>query len=259
MKRIVGLLGWLGVVLVLAGVILRFVKPEYQQWYQGLAIAGLVVTLLYTLSQWREIGRSFGGRNIKYGSVAIGSVVIMLGILVGVNWISTKQSKRIDLTQAKQFSLSDQTKKIVSSLTKPLDMKVFYQADQLQPYKDKLSEYGSLSKQLTVEYVDAEKKPTEAAQYKVQQYGTIILEYDGRTERTTTAEEQDLRRMRSSNSRRARRRSSTWRKATANATRPDRIATATAASRPRSRTTISTSRNSRSQSNPQCLTTRRSS
>ena len=45
-KRILGLLGWLGVVLVLAAVILRFTKPELPQWYQRLALAGLIVTAL---------------------------------------------------------------------------------------------------------------------------------------------------------------------------------------------------------------------
>ena len=62
MKRILGLLGWLGVALVFAAVALRFLKPELQPSYNGLAIAGLVCTLLYILSQWRDIARSFAGR-----------------------------------------------------------------------------------------------------------------------------------------------------------------------------------------------------
>ena len=59
LKRILGLLGWLGMALVFAAVAIRFLKPEWQQWYSGLALAGLVCTLLYMLSQWREIARSF--------------------------------------------------------------------------------------------------------------------------------------------------------------------------------------------------------
>ena len=59
LKRILGLLGWLGVALVFAAVAIRFLKPEWQQYYNGLAIAGLVCTLLYILSQWREIGQAF--------------------------------------------------------------------------------------------------------------------------------------------------------------------------------------------------------
>jgi hypothetical protein len=60
-KRILGLLGWLGVILVLAAVALRFTRPELIEWYQGLAMAGLVVTALYALTQWRDIARSFSG------------------------------------------------------------------------------------------------------------------------------------------------------------------------------------------------------
>ena len=44
----------------------------------------------------------------------------------------------------------------------------------------------------TVEYIDADKKPVEARQYQVQTYGTVVIEYKGRTERVTSAEEQDL-------------------------------------------------------------------
>ena len=32
LKRILGLLGWLGVALVFAAVAIRFLEPEWQQW-----------------------------------------------------------------------------------------------------------------------------------------------------------------------------------------------------------------------------------
>ena len=60
LKRILGLLGWLGVALVFAAVAIRFLKPEWQ-WYTNLALGGLVCTLLYMLSQWRDVARSFSG------------------------------------------------------------------------------------------------------------------------------------------------------------------------------------------------------
>ena len=51
MKRLIGILGWLGVALVVAALILRFYKPDQPALYQGLAYAGLAVTLLYAASQ----------------------------------------------------------------------------------------------------------------------------------------------------------------------------------------------------------------
>lgn len=197
MKRIVGLLGWLGVVLVLAAVLLRFqgFRGEWQQYSQPLALAGLVVTALYAASQWRDIGRSFQGRHVRYGSLAAGTVLMFLGILVALNWISNRQHKRWDLTANKQFSLSDQTKKILTELQKPLAIKGFYEGGPTggeRQMRDQLEEYGYSSKQVSVEYIDAVKDPIRAKSYAVQTYGTVVLEYDGRTERAAQADEQTL-------------------------------------------------------------------
>ncbi|MEI6245368.1 MAG: Gldg family protein [Acidobacteriota bacterium] len=192
MKRVLGLLGWLGVVLVLAAVAVRFVKPEMVEVYQGLAIAGLVVTLLYTLSQWRDIGRSMSGKGARYGSMALGSVVLMLGILIAINYIGSRQTKRWDLTGGQQFSLSDQSKKIASELKQPLAFRIYYQTGAIGQAHDKLDGYTLASAKITVEYIDAEKNPARAQQDGVQQYGTVIMEYAGRTERITTLEEQDV-------------------------------------------------------------------
>ena len=116
LKRVLGLLGWLGVALVFAAVAIRFLRPEWQQYYNGLAIAGLVCTLLYILSQWREIGQAFAGRNARFGTLAAASVVVVLAILVAINYLGTRHNRRFDLTAAKQFELSDQTKKVLHDL-----------------------------------------------------------------------------------------------------------------------------------------------
>jgi ABC-type uncharacterized transport system involved in gliding motility auxiliary subunit len=193
-KRAVGLLGWLGVVLVLAAVALRFIRPEMQEWVQRLAMAGLVVVGLYSLSQWRDIARSFQGRNVKYGSVAVGSIALLLAILVGINWIANRQNKRWDLTEGGQFSLSDQTVQILQSLEQPMSIKAFYRASdgsELQ-LRDRLEQYAYASSQVSVEYIDPDRDPTMANRYEVQQYGTVVFEYGGRIERTTTSDEESL-------------------------------------------------------------------
>jgi ABC-type uncharacterized transport system involved in gliding motility auxiliary subunit len=186
-----GLLGWIGVVLVVAAVIIRFTRPELPQWSQGLALAGLVVTLLYSLTQWRDIARSFGGREAKYGSIAASGVVLVLGILVGVNWISSRQNKRWDLTEASQFSLSDQTRQILQSLDRPVTIRAFYVGSS-QEQRDRLSEYTYLSNQVNVEYIDAERNPLDAQKYEITTVPTFLIEYEGRTERATSNAEQTL-------------------------------------------------------------------
>jgi ABC-type uncharacterized transport system involved in gliding motility auxiliary subunit len=192
LRRILGLLGWLGVALVFAAVAIRFLKPEYQQYYNGLAIAGLVCTLLYILSQWREIGESFSGRQARYGSLAAASVVVVLAILIAINYISAKHNKRWDLTAARQFSLSDQTKKVLHDLKEPIQIRVFARSEEFPRFHDRLDEYTYQSKLVTAEYVDPEKRPGLAQQYGVTSLGTVVFDYKGRNEKVTSDGEQEL-------------------------------------------------------------------
>jgi ABC-type uncharacterized transport system involved in gliding motility auxiliary subunit len=192
LKRVLGLLGWLGVALVLAAVAIRFFKPEWQPWYNGLAIAGLACTLLYILSQWREVARSFSGREARFGTLAAASVVVVLGILVAINYLGSRHNKRWDLTAGKQYSLSDQTRKVLQGLQKPVRIKVFAGSDDFGRFRERLDEYQYASRQVSVEYIDAVKRPALANQYNIQALGTVVFEYDGRTERVTSDGEQEL-------------------------------------------------------------------
>jgi ABC-type uncharacterized transport system involved in gliding motility auxiliary subunit len=198
-KQIVGLLGWLGVVLVLAAVALRagisagFLDAQLMPWASNLAIAGLVVTGLYALSQWRDIARSFQGKHVRYGAMALGSVVVFLAILVAINWISNRRNMRWDLTEAQQFTLSDQTAQILGALEQPLVIRAFYGGDMpAQVVSDPLSEYEYLSDQVEVQYIDAFRDPVRAEQDTVTALPTLILQYGGRTERTSATDEQSL-------------------------------------------------------------------
>ena len=192
LKRVLGLLGWLGVALVFAALAIRIARPQWMQWYNPLALSGLACTLLYMLSQWREIARSFSGRQARLGSLAVASVGVVLAILFAINYLASRHNKRWDLTASKQFSLSDQTKKVVQGLTKPVCVLVFDRADGFPRFRERLDEYEYVSKQLKVEYVDVDRWPSRANQYKITGPATVVFEYDGRTERVTSDGEQEL-------------------------------------------------------------------
>jgi ABC-type uncharacterized transport system involved in gliding motility auxiliary subunit len=190
-KKTLGLLGWLGVALVVAAVVIRFAKPEWQDWSQRLALAGLAVTAIYAASQWRDIGRSFGGRNVKYGSMAFGGVLMFIVLLVGANYLGVRHNKIWDLTSSQQFSLSDQTTKILAGLKQPLVIRVFFDSsdqsggNQKKALEDQLSLYAYASKQVTVQYIDAVKDPIQSKQFDIQSVPTTVFEYGGKTERAT--------------------------------------------------------------------------
>ncbi len=192
LKRAFDIVGWLGTALVLAAVAVFFSKPAWQPWSRWLAWAGLVCILLYAVGQWREIARSFAGRQARLGTISLLSVVIVVGILAAINYISYREHKRWDLTAAGQFTLSPQTRKVLQGLKEPLKMTVFARESEFARFRERLPEYEYASRQVKVEYVDPDKRPALARQMQIQSYGTIAVEYQGRTERVTGDSEQDV-------------------------------------------------------------------
>src|SRR3569832_210599 len=184
LKRILGLVGWLGVVLVFAAVFAKQGPYEPLRAYgTPLAIAGLVCTLLYILSQWREIGEAFSGRQARYGSLAAASVLVVVGILAAINYLAARHNRRWDLTAARQFSLSDQTKKVLKDLKEPVTIRVFARTEDFQRFRDRLDEYTYQSKQVTTDYINPEKRPSVAQQYGVTTLNTEVFNYKGRNEK----------------------------------------------------------------------------
>jgi len=192
LRRALNFLGWAGVALVAAALVLLFVRPDKIALRQGLAVAGLVCVLLYILSDWREIVGAFSRRQARYGTLSIASVLMVLAILVGINYIAGRQNKRWDLTAAKQYSLSDQTVKVLKGLKEPVRLIVFDRDTSFQRFRDRLGEYEYASPNVKVEYVDPDRQPARAKEYQVQSYGTVIAEYQKRIERTTSDAEQDI-------------------------------------------------------------------
>ena len=191
-QRIFSIIGWIGTALVFASLGIKFGLPAQDQYAYYLALGGLACMLVYMGSQWREIGSFFGGRQARYGTLAASSVLIVFGILIAVNYIGKQQNKRWDLTAAKQFSLSDQSKNVLTKLDAPLHVMVFVQEQEFPTYQDRLKEYEYVSSNVTSEYIDPDKKQTVARQNQVTQYGTIVITYKGRTERITSNTEQDI-------------------------------------------------------------------
>ena len=192
LNRLFGSLGWLGSVLVFAAVAVWFVRSDLEQLRRVLAFAGLASILLYLAGQWRQVARSFGRRQTRYGTLAGTGIVLVLAIIVALNYVLARQNTRWDLTAARQYSLSDQTRRVLDSLTAPVRILVFDRVLEFPRYRDRLDEYAYLSNQVTVEYIDVDQQPMLARQYEVQAYGTIVFDYGGRVERVTSDAEQDL-------------------------------------------------------------------
>jgi len=133
-------------------------------------------------------------RSLKYGANTTVMTLIVLGIIVIVEAISSRHSVRWDLTSNQRYTLSDQTKNVVSGLTSDVKILAFYSATEGDRvlFEDRLKQYTALSKHLSYEFVDPDKFPTRAQKYDIKTYGTIVLETDKKQEKITDSSEQSL-------------------------------------------------------------------
>ena len=191
-NRIVGIIGWVGTALVFGAVAIRFVRPEWMQYGTYMTYAGLVCILLYMIGQWRDIVGFYGTRQARYGTMSIVGILVGLGIVVAVNYLGARQSKRWDLTENQAYSLSEQTTKVLQSLDAPVQITVFDQQTGFDNYRPRLETYQYESNRVNVEYVDIDRNPARAKQAEVQSLGTILITYKDRTQRVTSSEEQDI-------------------------------------------------------------------
>ncbi len=192
MQKILGIVGWIGTALVFGAVAIRMFYPDWNQYATYMAWAGLATVLIYMAGQWRDVADFYKGRGAKYGTLSIVSIVVFLGILVAINYLGTRQNKRWDFTANQVFSLSDQTVKILKDLKEPVNFVVYERQDRQDIHRDRLDEFSYQSTQVKTEFVDPDRQPTRATEAKIETLPTILINYQGRTERVSSSNEQDL-------------------------------------------------------------------
>jgi ABC-type uncharacterized transport system involved in gliding motility auxiliary subunit len=136
----------------------------------------------------------FSKQSTKYGINTLLTILIVLGILIFIEAISYRHHKRFDLTTDSRYTLSQQSRQILSSLQKDIKAIAFYKEGQLEkePIKNLLEQYAYSSKHFTFEFIDPDRKPELAEKYKIADYETIVLECNGREERIYKGDEQRI-------------------------------------------------------------------
>ncbi len=133
-------------------------------------------------------------RSLKYGANATVMTIIVLGIIIVVEAISSRHSVRWDMTSNQRFTLSEQTKNVVTGLENDVTVLAFYSVEQGDrvAFEDRLKQYAALSEHLKYEFVDPDKFPGRAKAYEIKTYGTIVLESGEKQEKIMLSSEEAL-------------------------------------------------------------------
>jgi ABC-type uncharacterized transport system involved in gliding motility auxiliary subunit len=127
-------------------------------------------------SQWLK------ARQTKYGAYAAVYILVVITIVVIANMLADRYNKTYDTTSNKQYSLSDQTKKIVAGLNQNATITYFNQSTRFQEGKDLLEQYANLSPKIKIAYVDPDKSPQLARAAGIRDFGTAVVQIGDKKE-----------------------------------------------------------------------------
>jgi ABC-type uncharacterized transport system involved in gliding motility auxiliary subunit len=134
-------------------------------------------------------------RQTRYSAYAAVYIIIVLAAVVLANYLANNYNKSYDSTANKQFSLSDQTIKVLKNLQQPVAISYFDRQSNFSGVggaKDLLDRYAAQSNKVHLNYIDPVKKPELAKAAAVRTTGTIVVETAGRRQEAKGLTEEDV-------------------------------------------------------------------
>jgi ABC-type uncharacterized transport system involved in gliding motility auxiliary subunit len=184
--------GLVGLVLVFAGLLVYAINTMFTLLSTIPLILGGLLIVAYIILDFQSIKEGLSSRSAKFGSNAALMILVVLGLLVVVNMLLSRFNARIDTTAAKQFSLAEQTRKVLKNLDADTKALGFFKTNEEGRAEELFDEYTEYSDRFSYEIIDPDKKPGIAKQYDIQQYGTVVFESEGKQEKVTETSEENF-------------------------------------------------------------------
>jgi len=180
-------------VLILVSLVYFYLTRKFGTVSIVTLIAGLGIGLLFFLRYYDEIVQKITRRKLKYGINSFVITLIVLGLVVIVYLVAISHNKRVDLTQAKRFSLSEQTIKILQELKGPIHAYAFFSKSQDRSVITELfKEYSYHYKDFDFQIVDPDLNPGLVKEMGVEEYGDVIIEYSDKREKVKENTEEGI-------------------------------------------------------------------
>ncbi len=157
----------------------------------SLGILALVIYIWLNLSILRQ---SFKRKSFIYSSNLFLVIILIFGILVLLNYIFAKHHYRMDFTEGKLHSLSDQSVSVLKGLKDEVNIKLFFREGNFNrsSMENLMEIYSYHSNKIKYEFIDPDKNPGLVKRYEISEDGTTILECGEKESRITSTSEEDL-------------------------------------------------------------------
>jgi len=184
-------LAFFGLALAAAGLVRYSTQGELTRLSEILVIGGGVLFLAGLVLSYRDFVTYFSVRSSQLGANAVTITLLVLVVLGLINFLGYRHKKRVDVTSEKLYTLSDQSRRTVSTLKKDVDIIRFAKQPDTT-FKDLATEYTNAGTHVHYREVDPQEKPEVARQYNVTHMNDIVVSSGSHNETLSGTGEQDI-------------------------------------------------------------------
>ncbi|KAA3663648.1 MAG: hypothetical protein DWQ04_09680 [Chloroflexi bacterium] len=170
---------WIGLILLIGGALAYFVTRRWDLLPNLLFAGGALFLLLFAMLRPDDVRRLMSGRQTRYGTSTLLSVVFFLAIVVLGYYLTYENTDwRYDATETSQFTPLDETVAILESLEAPIHVIGFYSfqlAFQEEATRAQLESLQAYTDQFTFEFVDPDENPLLAEKYELTFDGSLVF------------------------------------------------------------------------------------
>lgn len=118
-------------------------------------------------------------RNLKYGSISLAFILSVLLIIVFINILVNRFDIKMDFTENKVFSLSEETKEMLKAVEEKVTITILEKAgSEISTTSRVVEQFAYVSDNIEVQWLDPELHPQLLQKYGNQQltFGSVIVE-----------------------------------------------------------------------------------
>lgn len=188
---------YLALIFILVPVGTYLWRRQINTYAQAILVIGIVALFVYIYLEHARILGILTGRQARYGGNVFLMSLLFIGIIGVVDFMSTRYSKRIDLTANKTHSISEQSKKVLDNLDRPVKINAFYipGGSATANVETLLKSYADSGRgKLSYEFIDPDAKPALARQYGLLEgeNDVMVLESNDRRQKISGGSESDI-------------------------------------------------------------------
>lgn len=136
-------------------------------------------------------------RSAREGANAGVTALLLLGVVVGVNYLADRRNTAWDTTAGGRFTLAPQTLRVLEGLDREVRLVVLDQPRAAARAVELFEQYADRSEWIDWEVIDQEAEPARARAYRATAeagipFGTVVVASGDRQERVAAPQEADL-------------------------------------------------------------------